>query len=172
MNESPENKAFFDAMSDRHWERTQSEYNHAKSNLAHMRVGERMLLPNDDFGHKELVKRAQRLGGFNLEGRYLIRVAESKPVSQPIIFGTDGWRKGFSWIANLPKIGWVGTTQELHLAVKDVESVVSFGRRLKIFNDHTDCFERLLRMKTHPWKLNNHPYDDELWDVFKTPPEN
>jgi len=27
-------------------------------------------------------------------------------------------------------------------------------------------------MKTHPWKLNNHPYDDELWDVFKTPPEN
>lgn len=172
MKESPEDKVFLDAISDRHWERTQSEYNHAKSTLVYMAVGERMLLPNDNFGHNELVKRAQRIGGFILEGRYLVRVAEAKPVQQVILFGADGYRKGFSWIKNLPDVGWTGTTQQLHLVVKDVESVVSFGRRLKIFNDHVDCFERLLRFRTHPWKLKHLPDEDDLWDVFKaSPPE-
>lgn len=170
MKQSPEDKAFSDAIADRFWERTQSEYNHAKSILVYMAVGERMLLPNDDWGHRELVKRAQKIGGFILDGRYLVRVAKSKTVDQPIIFGTDGYRRGFSWIKNLPPVGWTGTTQELHLAVKDVESVVSFGRRLKIFNDHVDCFERLIRFRTRPWKLKHFPDEDELWDVFTVSP--
>lgn len=170
MKQSPEDKAFSDAIADRFWERTQSEYNYAKSTLTYMAVGERMLLPNDNWAHHELVKRAQKIGGFILEGRYLVRVAEAKQAAQPIIFGADGYRRGFSWIQNLPPVGWTGTTQQLHLAVKDVESVVSFGRRLKVFNDQVDCFERLIRFRTRPWKLIHKPDDYDLWDVFRVSP--
>jgi len=170
MKQSHEDKVFSDTINDKHWAKTQSEYNYAKTTLVHMVVGERMLLPNDTWGHQEIVKRAQRLGGFILEGRYLVRVAETKPVDQAVVFGVDGYRKGFSWIKNLPEEGWQGTTQELHLAVKDVESVVSFGRRLKLFNDHVDCFERLIRFRTRPWKLKYLPDEYDLWDVFTVSP--
>jgi hypothetical protein len=54
--------------------------------------------------------------------------------------------------------------------VKDVESVVSFGRRLKLFNDHVDCFERLIRFRTRPWKLKYLPDEYDLWDVFTVSP--
>jgi len=170
MKQSHEDKVFSDTINDKHWAKAQSEYNYAKGTLVYMAIGERMILPNDTWGYQELIKRAQRLGGFILEGRYLVRVAEIKPVDQAIIFGVDGYRRGFSWIKNLPPVGWTGTTQELHLAVKDVESVISFGRRLKLFNDQVDCFERLIRFRTRPWKLKHLPDEDELWDVFTASP--
>ena len=170
MKQSPEDKAFSDAILERYLTKTQAEYNYAKSTMAYMAIGERMLLPNDVWGHRELVTRAQRLGGFILEGRYLVRVAKPESTPQPIVFGADGYRRGFSWIKNLPEPGWQGTTQELHLAVKDPESVVSFGRRLKLFNDQVDCFERILRFRTRPWKLKHRPDDDDLWDVFTVSP--
>jgi hypothetical protein len=170
MKQSLEDKAFSDAILERYATKTQAEYNHAKSTLVYMAIGERMLLPNDTWGRQELVKRAQRIGGYILEGRYLVRVAKLESAQQPIVFGTDGYRKGFSWIKNLPEEGWQGTTQELHLAVKDVESVVSFGRRLKLFNDHVDCFERILRCRTRPWKLKYLPDEYDLWDVFTVSP--
>jgi hypothetical protein len=171
MKQSLEDKAFSDAILERYATKTQAEYNHAKSTLVYMAIGERMLLPNDTWGRQELVKRAQRIGGYILEGRYLVRVAKLESAQQPIVFGTDGYRKGFSWIKNLPPVGWTGTTSDLKAAVGDAETLTSFGRRLRIFNESTGCLDRMTKCSTRPWRVKEHPEDYDLFDTFIKDPQ-
>ncbi len=118
-----------------------------------------------------LVSESERMGGFAVEGNYLVCVNDPKRNDAPIIFGADGYRKGFSWIKNLPPVGWTGTTSELKAAVGDAETLTSFGRRLRIFNEFTSCLDRMTKCSTRPWRVKEHPEDYDLFDTFMKDPQ-
>jgi hypothetical protein len=118
-----------------------------------------------------LVSESERMGGFAVDGNYLVCVNDPKRNNAPIIFGADGYRKGFSWIKNLPPVGWTGTTRELKAAVGDAETLTSFGRRLRIFNESTGCLDRMTKCSTRPWRVKEHPEDYDLFDTFIKDPQ-
>jgi hypothetical protein len=137
----------------------------AKTILRNMKPGDQVRVSD------ALVSESERMGGFAVEGNYLVCVNDPKRNDAPIIFGADGYRKGFSWIKNLPPVGWTGTTSELKAAVGDAETLTSFGRRLRIFNESTGCLDRMTKCSTRPWRVKEHPEDYDLFDTFMKDPQ-
>jgi hypothetical protein len=137
----------------------------AKTILRNMKPGDQVRVSD------ALVSESERMGGFAVEGNYLVCVNDPKRNDAPIIFGADGYRKGFSWIKNLPPVGWTGTTSELKAAVGDAETLTSFGRRLRIFNEFTSCLDRMTKCSTRPWRVKEHPEDYDLFDTFMKDPQ-
>lgn len=132
----------------------------------------RNMKPGDQIRVSDaLSAEADRMGGFAVDGNYLVCVNDPKRHDAPIIFGADGYRKGFSWIKQLPPVGWTGTTSELKAHVGDTETLTSFGRRLRIFNEATFCLERMTKCSTRPWRVKEHPEDFELFDTFIKDPQ-
>lgn len=137
----------------------------AKTILRNMKPGDQVRVSD------ALISESQRTGGFAVQGNYLVCVSDPRRTDTPIIFGADGYRKGFSWIKNLPPVGWTGTTSDLKAAVGDPETLTSFGRRLRIFNDFTSCLERMTKCSTRPWHVKEHPEDYDLFDTFIKDPQ-
>jgi hypothetical protein len=137
----------------------------AKTILRNMKPGDQVRVSD------ALVSESERMGGFAVDGNYLVCVNDPKRNDAPIIFGADGYRKGFSWIKNLPPVGWTGTTSELKAAVGDAETLTSFGRRLRIFNESTGCLDRMTKCSTRPWRVKEHPEDYDLFDTFMKDPQ-
>jgi len=137
----------------------------AKTILRNMKPGDQVRVSD------ALVSESERMGGFAVEGNYLVCVNDPKRNDAPIIFGADGYRKGFSWIKNLPPVGWTGTTSDLKAAVGDAETLTSFGRRLRIFNESTGCLDRMTKCSTRPWRVKEHPEDYDLFDTFIKDPQ-
>jgi len=137
----------------------------AKTILRNMKPGDQVRVSD------ALVSESERMGGFAVEGNYLVCVNDPKRNDAPIIFGADGYRKGFSWLKNLPPVGWTGTTSELKAAVGDAETLTSFGRRLRIFNESTGCLDRMTKCSTRPWRVKEHPEDYDLFDTFMKDPQ-
>jgi len=137
----------------------------AKTILRNMKPGDQVRVSD------ALVSESERMGGFAVDGNYLVCVNDPKRNDAPIIFGADGYRKGFSWIKNLPPIGWTGTTSDLKAAVGDAETLTSFGRRLRIFNESTGCLDRMTKCSTRPWRVKEHPEDYDLFDTFMKDPQ-
>jgi hypothetical protein len=137
----------------------------AKTILRNMKPGDQVRVSD------ALVSESERMGGFAVDGNYLVCVNDPKRNDAPIVFGTDGYRKGFSWIKNLPPVGWTGTTSELKAAVGDAETLTSFGRRLRIFNESTGCLDRMTKCSTRPWRVKEHPEDYDLFDTFMKDPQ-
>jgi hypothetical protein len=137
----------------------------AKTILRNMKPGDQVRVSD------ALVSESERMGGFAVDGNYLVCVNDPKRNNAPIIFGADGYRKGFSWIKNLPPVGWTGTTSELKAAVGDAETLTSFGRRLRIFNESTGCLDRMTKCSTRPWRVKEHPEDYDLFDTFMKDPQ-
>jgi hypothetical protein len=137
----------------------------AKTILRNMKPGDQVRVSD------ALVSESERMGGFAVDGNYLVCVNDPKRNDAPIIFGADGYRKGFSWIKNLPPVGWTGTTSELKAAVGDAETLTSFGRRLRIFNESTGCLDRMTKCSTRPWRVKEHPEDYDLFDTFIKDPQ-
>ena len=137
----------------------------AKTILRNMKPGDQVRVSD------ALVSESERMGGFAVEGNYLVCVNDPKRNDAPIIFGADGYRKGFSWIKNLPPVGWTGTTSDLKAAVGDAETLTSFGRRLRIFNESTGCLDRMTKCSTRPWRVKEHPEDYDLFDTFMKDPQ-
>jgi hypothetical protein len=137
----------------------------AKTILRNMKPGDQVRVSD------ALVSESERMGGFAVDGNYLVCVNDPKRNDAPIIFGADGYRKGFSWIKNLPPVGWTGTTSDLKAAVGDAETLTSFGRRLRIFNESTGCLDRMTKCSTRPWRVKEHPEDYNLFDTFIKDPQ-
>jgi hypothetical protein len=137
----------------------------AKTILRNMKPGDQVRVSD------ALLSEAERMGGFAVEGNYLVCINDPKRNDAPIIFGADGYRKGFSWIKNLPPVGWTGTTTELKTYVRDTETLTSFGRRLRIFNESTRCLERMTKCSIRPWRVKEHPEDYDLFDTFIKDPQ-
>jgi hypothetical protein len=137
----------------------------AKTILRNMKPGDQVRVSD------ALVSESERMGGFAVDGNYLVCVNDPKRNDAPIIFGADGYRKGFSWIKNLPPVGWTGTTSDLKAAVGDAETLTSFGRRLRIFNESTGCLDRMTKCSTRPWRVKEHPEDYDLFDTFMKDPQ-
>lgn len=137
----------------------------AKTILRNMKPGENI------FASDALVCESERMGGFAVDGNYLVCVNDPKRNDAPIIFGADGYRRGFSWIKNLPSVGWTGTTSDLKTHVGDTETLTSFGRRLRIFNESTRCLDRMTKHSTRPWRVKEHPEDYDLIDTFIKDPQ-
>jgi hypothetical protein len=137
----------------------------AKTILRNMKPGDQVRVSD------ALVSESERMGGFAVDGNYLVCVNDPKRNDAPIVFGADGYRKGFSWIKNLPPVGWTGTTSELKAAVGDAETLTSFGRRLRIFNESTGCLDRMTKCSTRPWRVKEHPEDYDLFDTFMKDPQ-
>ena len=137
----------------------------AKTILRNMKPGDQVRVSD------ALVSESERMGGFAVDGNYLDCVNDPKRNDAPIIFGADGYRKGFSWIKNLPPVGWTGTTSDLKAAVGDAETLTSFGRRLRIFNESTGCLDRMTKCSTRPWRVKEHPEDYDLFDTFMKDPQ-
>ena len=136
-----------------------------KTILRNMKPGESILISGN------MAAEADQMGAFAVQGNYLVCINDPKRYDPPIIFGTDGYRKGFSWIKNLPPVGWTGTTTELKAYVRDPETLTSFGRRLRIFNEATKCFDRMTKCSNRPWRVREIPEGYDLIDTFIKDPQ-